>query len=50
MKQFKVRLTETFLGDMLDIMFYILEKSGSSDVEDSCRNCTAVPANGYRNS
>lgn len=32
MKQFKVRLTETFLGDMLDIMLYILEKSGSSDV------------------
>jgi hypothetical protein len=28
MKQFNVCLTETFLGDMLDIMLYILEKSG----------------------
>ena len=28
MKHFNVRLTETFLGDMLDIMLYVLEKSG----------------------
>ena len=32
MKQSNVRLTETFLGDMLDIMFYILEKSGNPNV------------------
>lgn len=32
MKQFNVRLTETFLGDILDIMLYILDKSGNPDV------------------